>query len=229
MERSRFNINGQIVDIIDAGAVRSDRAQSLTAAQQAQAQENIGVDAIGDDTATLKRYAEMTKAVMRAVEAPIRLGEAECERMAQSDYYGMSMSLDVQVVKWLLRKAANIAYATGININVHLFRPDTSSPAVSEPEYTVAYYVDVDGTPLENPDSHSVILINCDYLRGAYIDAVDFSHYERARLLDSEIAFIMAGWYGLDEAGTASKAMALYNRIQWLPDAGITLIECAQA
>lgn len=48
MERSKFNVNGTEVDIIDAGAVKFDRAQSLTAARQAQARGNIG--AVGTGT-----------------------------------------------------------------------------------------------------------------------------------------------------------------------------------
>jgi len=42
-ERDRLDVNGDVVNLRDAGSVRFDRAQSLTAAQQAQARGNIGL------------------------------------------------------------------------------------------------------------------------------------------------------------------------------------------
>ena len=46
MERSKFNVNGTEVDVIDANAVKFDRAQTLTDAQKQQARENIGANDI---------------------------------------------------------------------------------------------------------------------------------------------------------------------------------------
>ena len=49
-ERDRLDVNGDVVNLRDAGSVRFDRAQGLTAAQQAQARDNIGADALTFDT-----------------------------------------------------------------------------------------------------------------------------------------------------------------------------------
>jgi len=51
-ERDKLNVNGDTVNLRDAGAVRFDRAQSLTAAQQAQARDNIGANDIDAYTKT---------------------------------------------------------------------------------------------------------------------------------------------------------------------------------
>lgn len=51
-EREKLNVNGDTVNLRDAGSVRFDRAQSLTAAQQAQARDNIGAVSKAGDTMT---------------------------------------------------------------------------------------------------------------------------------------------------------------------------------
>lgn len=51
-ERDKLNVNGDTVNLRDAGSVRFDRAQSLTAAQQAQARDNIGANDIDAYTKT---------------------------------------------------------------------------------------------------------------------------------------------------------------------------------
>lgn len=56
-ERDKLNVNGDTVNLRDAGSVRFDRAQSLTAAQQAQARDNIGAVSKAGDTMTGTLYA----------------------------------------------------------------------------------------------------------------------------------------------------------------------------
>lgn len=57
-ERDKLNVNGDTVNLRDAGSVRFDRAQSLTAAQQAQARDNIGAGTGTGDVTGVKGSAE---------------------------------------------------------------------------------------------------------------------------------------------------------------------------
>ncbi len=68
MERSKFNVNGTEVDVVDAGAVRFDRAQALTDAQKQRARENIGANDIdaytkAETDARLNNKADKTTTV----------------------------------------------------------------------------------------------------------------------------------------------------------------------
>ena len=64
MERSKFNVNGTEVDVIDANAVKFDRAQSLTGAQKQRARENIGandIDTLLPHILSAKNYVSLMR------------------------------------------------------------------------------------------------------------------------------------------------------------------------
>lgn len=44
MEIDKLELNGQVLDISDVGAIRYDEAQTLPLEQQARARKNIGVE-----------------------------------------------------------------------------------------------------------------------------------------------------------------------------------------
>lgn len=84
-ERDRLNVNGDTVNLRDAGAVRFDRAQSLTAAQQAQARDNIGAGTGTGGVTGVKGSAENDYRTGQVNITPANIGLGNVDNTSDAD------------------------------------------------------------------------------------------------------------------------------------------------
>jgi len=84
-ERDRLNVNGDTVNLRDAGSVRFDRAQSLTAAQQAQARDNIGAGTGTGGVTGVKGSAENDYRTGQVNLTPANIGLGNVDNTSDAD------------------------------------------------------------------------------------------------------------------------------------------------